>query len=51
MGDRSRNVKSHYGMGLYIADSVAKQHGGYLILENDADLHGAKVILHIPIGC
>ncbi|MBA4685921.1 MAG: HAMP domain-containing histidine kinase [Candidatus Galacturonibacter soehngenii] len=50
MGDRSRNVKSHYGMGLYIADSVAKQHGGYLILENDADSHGAKVIFHIPIG-
>ncbi len=50
MGDGSRNTRSHYGMGLFIANSVAKQHDGYLVLENNADSHGAKVIFHIPIG-
>lgn len=49
MGDSSRNAQSHYGMGLFIANSVAKQHGGYLVLENEADTHGAKVTFHIPL--
>lgn len=49
MGDSSRNAQSHYGMGLFIADFVAKQHGGYLTLENDTDTHGAKVTFYIPL--
>lgn len=44
MGNGSRNSKSHYGMGLYIAESVMKQHGGQLILENVSGAHGANVI-------
>ena len=27
-GDSSRSSKSHYGMGLFIADSIVRQHGG-----------------------
>ena len=34
MEDESRNSKSHYGIGLYVAASVAQKHGGQLILEN-----------------
>lgn len=49
MDDRSRNSKSHFGIGLYVADSVAKQHGGLLILENSKSTHGAKIIIKIPL--
>lgn len=49
MGDSSRNSKSHYGMGLFIADTAVKQHKGQLILENAADTHGAEVIFKIPL--
>lgn len=48
MGDHSRGTKSHFGMGLYIASLIMQQHGGWLTLGNDADTHGAKVILEIP---
>lgn len=34
MEDESRNSKSHYGIGLYVAASVAQKHGGRLVLEN-----------------
>jgi two-component system, OmpR family, lantibiotic biosynthesis sensor histidine kinase NisK/SpaK len=49
MDDRSRNSKSHFGIGLFVADSVAKQHGGRLILENDMNTQGAKVTIEIPL--
>lgn len=50
MENSSRNSKSHYGMGLYIADTVARQHGGVLVLENSKVTHGARVTLKIPIN-
>ncbi len=48
MGDSSRTSKTHWGMGLYIADSIVKQHNGILTIEN---LHqgGGKVIIKIPL--
>lgn len=46
-GDKSRNSKDHHGMGLYIAKSFAKQHGGNLYLSNSKKLYGAKVVLEI----
>lgn len=49
MDDQSRNSKSHYGIGLYVADSVAKQHGGRLILENNKAKQGAIVTIEIPV--
>ncbi|WP_026892980.1 sensor histidine kinase [Lacrimispora aerotolerans] len=49
MDDQSRNSKSHYGIGLYVADSVAKQHGGRLILENNKTKQGAIVTIEIPV--
>ena len=47
MDNSSRNSKMHFGMGLYIVDSIMKQHGGQLIIENDITTHGAKVIMDI----
>lgn len=49
MEDRGRTSKEHYGMGLYIADSIVKQHNGILIITNSKKLGGAQVIIRIPI--
>lgn len=48
MDDDSRNSKSHYGIGLYVAASIAKKHNGKIILENSAAPGGAKVTIQIP---
>lgn len=45
MEEESRNRESHYGMGLYFADSVIKKHAGELCLSNDEKMGGAKVII------
>lgn len=50
MDDGSRTAAgSHYGMGLYIVDTIVKQHNGLLILENVSVKGGAKVTVKIPI--
>lgn len=48
-GDKSRNSKNHYGMGLYIVRKLMKQHDGNIELENSKELSGAKVILELPV--
>jgi len=47
--DQSRNSKEHYGMGLYIANSIVEQHGGRLILENSKITGGAITVIRIPL--
>ncbi|BCN29259.1 sensor histidine kinase [Anaeromicropila herbilytica] len=49
MEDASRGRKNHYGLGLFIADSIVKQHSGIMKLANDEGTGGAKVIIQIPI--
>lgn len=49
MGDSSRGIKLHYGMGLYIANSIVKQHGGKIELSNSSITKGAEVRICIPI--
>lgn len=49
MEDESRNSKFHYGIGLYVAASVAQKHGGRLVLENSEEKQGAKVTMEIPV--
>jgi signal transduction histidine kinase len=48
-GDKSRNSKLHYGMGLYIVKESLKQLKGNICLENSKETGGAKVSLEIPI--
>ncbi|WP_415876331.1 HAMP domain-containing sensor histidine kinase [Clostridium sp.] len=43
--DFSRSSKLHYGMGLYIADSIVKQHGGRLTVANSPVTGGGMVTL------
>lgn len=50
MDDASRNSKSHFGIGLYVANSVCEKHGGRLLLENTSATGGAKVTLIIPLN-
>lgn len=47
MGDPSRNSGQHYGMGLYITDSIIRQHHGQLILKNSEQTHGAQTIIRL----
>lgn len=49
MGDSSRGNKFHYGMGLYIANSIVKQHGGKIELSNSNITKGAEVRICIPL--
>lgn len=52
MDDDSRTAGSaHYGMGLYIVDTIVRQHGGTLLLENSPETHGACVTVRIPVSC
>lgn len=48
MGDKSRTSNMHFGMGLYITNSIIKQHNGQLILSNSKKTGGAQVIIKIP---
>ena len=48
MEDRSRNSKSHFGIGLFMVDLVMRQHEGQLILDNSEKTGGAKVVMKIP---
>lgn len=45
--DSSRSSKLHYGMGLFIADSIVKQHGGALLLANSPVTGGGMVTIEI----
>ena len=46
-GDFSRSSKLHYGMGLFIADSIVKQHGGTLAVANSPATGGGMVTIEI----
>ncbi|PWJ48238.1 sensor histidine kinase [Faecalicatena contorta] len=48
-GDKSRNSRSHYGMGLFMVSSFIKQQGGDMILGNSPRTKGALVRLEINI--
>ncbi len=48
-GDLSRSSKAHYGLGLFIADSIVKQHDGTLIITNSPATGGGMVSLEMKI--
>ena len=47
--DAARPGNGHQGLGLYLARSVARAHGGNLIVSNDPAAHGARTELRLPI--
>lgn len=48
MGNRSRNLNLHFGLGLYITNTIFAQHNGQLILENSSETKGGQVTIKIP---
>jgi signal transduction histidine kinase len=48
-GDKSRNSKNHYGIGLYITKFFVKLHQGDIELSNCRKIGGAQVVLKIPL--
>ncbi|MCI1946323.1 sensor histidine kinase [Clostridium luticellarii] len=48
-GDSGRTSRTHYGMGLFIAKSFMKLHGGCMKLLNSEITGGALVILEMPL--
>jgi len=48
MGNRSRNLNLHFGLGLYITNTIVAQHNGQLILENSSETKGGQVTIKIP---
>ena len=50
MGDASRGGEAHYGIGLFFAKSVAKRHGGDIILTNSQDTGGAQVSIWFAVS-
>lgn len=41
--------EQHYGIGMYFADCVAKQHDGEILLNNESELGGANVVIKLKI--
>jgi len=51
VSQRSRNDgKPHLGIGLYIAQRIAQQHGGDIEILNRSDIGGVLVSLVLPVG-
>lgn len=48
-GDSSRTSKSHYGLGLYIADTIVRQHQGSLHISNSTLTGGGQVRIDVPV--
>lgn len=49
MGDKSRSAKVHFGIGLYIVETIVKLHHGVLHLANSPETGGGQVTIEIPI--
>ena len=50
MDEKSRNSKLHFGIGLYAADQIIRQHGGCMKLGTAERISGAQVRIEIPLG-
>ena len=49
MEDDSRGTRVHYGMGLYIANTIIEQHNGSMSVENLKEAQGAVVTIQLPV--
>ena len=50
MDDASRNGEAHYGIGLFMAKSVAEKYGGGILLANSEKTGGAKVKIFFRVS-
>lgn len=50
MDDSSRSGEAHYGIGLFFAKTVAKRHGGDIILTNSQNTGGAQVSIWFAVS-
>lgn len=49
MENLGRDSRSHFGMGLYISDSIVRKHNGKMELTNGSVAKGAQINIYIPI--
>lgn len=49
MGDKSRGLKAHFGIGLYITETIVRMHKGTLSIGNSTATGGGQVTIEIPI--
>ncbi|WP_239984942.1 sensor histidine kinase [Sporolactobacillus pectinivorans] len=49
MGDPSRTLKTHFGIGLHVTESIVKLHKGTLHIANSSKTGGGQVTIEIPI--
>lgn len=49
MGDKSRSLKSHFGIGLYFTETVVRLHKGCLHIDNSTITGGGQVTIEVPI--
>ncbi|MDH5509958.1 MAG: ATP-binding protein [Nitrospinota bacterium] len=45
-----KGVKSHLGIGLYVARVIAEGHGGYISARNSAEGNGVEVCVILPVA-
>ena len=50
MGDKSRSLRTHFGIGLYVTEAIVKLHHGSLTLANSSKTGGGQVTIKIPIS-
>lgn len=50
MDDKSRSGSAHYGIGLFSAETIAKRHGGEILLANSTKTKGARVKICFGVG-
>ena len=49
--ERKERSASHYGLGMYVADTVAKKYGGSIECFNKSEKAGAVVRFRVPFCC
>jgi two-component system sensor histidine kinase KdpD len=49
-GDSGTHQPSGTGMGLAIAKGIVEAHGGRILIEDNSQFHGSRVVITLPVG-